>query len=258
MLITNKQKIENFLRIDTPLFIYHIGDLDDFYWKYTTWFAAEEDPINAILLLYTAVDPPVLLALSPESNLIHLIELSTQSIQLLPDKFYSHLSPGIEDVLKPYCNLEAQGNYQKMNLVNKSKINSYNITDAVNLGQEDQNEIRILYQESYPENSFDSRMLETGMFFGLRENKKLVSIAGVHVYSERYRVAALGNITTHPDFRNRGYGKLVTAALCRSLLERVNAIGLNVNRNNQAAIKCYEDLGFKFTAPYLEYMVEKK
>lgn len=258
MILHDKNQIEKFLREDAPLFIYHIGDLDDFYWNYTTWIALIEDSIKAILLLYTAVNPPVLLALSPEKNTGYLKRLLSSSMHLLPDKFYSHLTPGIEEVLLPYYNLDSHGNYRKMVLADKSKLKNYSNPKVISLNQNDIDEIQNLYKESYPDNSFDPRMLETGMYCGIREDNKLVSIAGVHVYSQEYKVAALGNITTHPDFRNKGYGKLVTANLCRSLLEKVDTIGLNVSQSNLPAIKSYEDLGFKFNAPYMEYMIEKK
>ena len=54
-------------------------------------------------------------------------------------------------------------------------------------------------------------MLETGKYFGIRREGILVSVAGIHVYSPEYDVAALGNITTHPDFRGQGLGRKVTA-----------------------------------------------
>ena len=82
--------------------------------------------------------------------------------------------------------------------------------------------------------------------------------AGVHVYSERYHVAAIGNVVTHPTHRNKGYGKLVTARLCRSLLDKVEHIGLNVKADNDAAVACYSRLGFEIIAPYGEFTVEQK
>ena len=96
------------------------------------------------------------------------------------------------------------------------------------------------------------------MYFGIRNDTMLLSIAGVHVYSKKYRVAALGNIATHPEHRGKGYGTAVTARLCRELLEHVDTIGLNVGVDNTAAIKCYKKLGFEFTAVYNEIMVVKK
>lgn len=38
-------------------------------------------------------------------------------------------------------------------------------------------------------------MLEAGCYYGLGREGRPVSVAGVHVYSPRYRVAVLGNIT---------------------------------------------------------------
>ena len=60
-----------------------------------------------------------------------------------------------------------------------------------------------LYEESYPDNFFDKRMLETGKYFGYFENGKLIGIAGIHVYSAKYKVATLGNITIDPSQRGK-------------------------------------------------------
>jgi len=204
------------------------------------------------------VKPPVLLALSPEINTGYLKHLLSSSLNLLPNKFYTHLTPGTEEVFIPDYTLDSHGLYQKMVLIDKSKLKNYSNPKVISLNPNDIKDIQILYKESYPDNSFDPRMLETGMYRGIRENNKLISIAGVHVYSQEYKVAALGNITTHPEFRNKGYGKLVTASLCKSLLEKVDTIGLNVSQSNMPAIKSYEDLGFRFNAPYKEYMIDKK
>jgi predicted GNAT family acetyltransferase len=101
-------------------------------------------------------------------------------------------------------------------------------------------------------------MLETGQYYGLWVRGELVSAAGVQVYSPKYRVAALGNIATHPAQRGRGYASLVTARLCQSLLETVTHIGLNVHRDNQAALACYRKLGFETVGKYDEWMVERR
>jgi len=73
-----------------------------------------------------------------------------------------------------------------------------------------------------------------------------------------YRVAALGNITTHPDHRGKGLGRSVTAKLCTSLCEDVDHIGLNVKMDNRLAVSLYRSLGFEVIASYGEYMVEAR
>lgn len=90
------------------------------------------------------------------------------------------------------------------------------------------------------------------------EGNRLVSVAGVHVYSEEYKVAAVGNIVTHPDYRGNGLGKSVTARLCQSLLEKVDHVGLNVKSDNNTAISVYKGLGFEIVGDYWEYMIEAK
>ncbi len=95
-------------------------------------------------------------------------------------------------------------------------------------------------------------MLETGMFFCIRESGKIAAVAGIHVYSPEYKVAALGSITTHPNSRGKGYATKVTACLCKELFKKSEVIGLNVHSENSSAIHCYEKLGFVKIADYLE------
>lgn len=101
-------------------------------------------------------------------------------------------------------------------------------------------------------------MLETGYYYGIKRGETLVSVAGVHIYSQEYKVAALGNITTHPQCRGQGLGTLVTAKLCQALLEKVEHIGLNVKADNKSGIACYQKLGFERIAAYEEFALELK
>jgi predicted GNAT family acetyltransferase len=101
-------------------------------------------------------------------------------------------------------------------------------------------------------------MLETGFYRGIREDERLVSIAGVHVFSRGQGVAALGNVTTLPAFRGRGFGMQVCSTLCCELQASVATIGLNVKSDNQKAIRVYQKLGFRECVTYEEYYVCRK
>jgi ribosomal protein S18 acetylase RimI-like enzyme len=80
-----------------------------------------------------------------------------------------------------------------------------------------------------------------------------VSVAGVHVYSPRFGVAALGNVATKPSARGRGLGTAVCGHLCHLLqADGISTISLNVRADNRAAIGVYERLGFNRAAEYLE------
>jgi RimJ/RimL family protein N-acetyltransferase len=253
----DKNTIEQELRKNTYLNIYSIGDLDDFFWPYTIWFASEnKSGIEEIVLLYTGQSQPTLVAITENPD--QMSRLLRSIYHLLPAQFYAHLSPGIESVLSNHYQLESYGEHLKMGLLHTAVVDDYDCTNTFALRIDDKHEIVEFYKESYPVNWFDPRMLETNQYFGVRDRGQLVSVAGVHVYSAEYKVAALGNIATAVSHRNKGYAALVTAKTCKSLLKSVNHIGLNVKADNNAAISCYRKLGFETVATYGEYMVKRK
>lgn len=257
IILHNKNEIATYFQKNVQLHLYSIGDLDDFFWPYTIWHAAKQNgQIQAIILLYTGLPLPTLLALSDDFESLQALLQSI--LHLLPARFYAHLQVGLEKVLDQQFHLEPHGEHYKMGLMDKSRLVQINGANIVRLSADDAEAVRYLYDVSYPGNWFDARMLETGQYFGYKNGSELVSIAGVHVYSPIYKVAALGNITTHPQHRGRGLGQAVTAKLCLSLSETVDHIGLNVKADNYPAISMYEKLGFKRVCPYGEYMVSLK
>ena len=252
----NKSKIHDYLSRNTYLHIYGIGDLDDFYWRFTTWYGLQKNgDLKAVILLYTGLDIPVLIVLSDDIE--PLSELLIEIIPYLPERFYAHLSPGMEKMIESEFHLKPHGCYYKMALQHPSRPGKINCPDVIRLNMDYLDRLLQLYDQSYPGHWFDERMLSSGQYFGMIEDNRLASVAGVHVYSSHYKVAALGNIATHPDYRGRGFGKKVTARLCQSLLETVEIIGLNVKADNDPAIVLYKNLGFAVSNTYYEYMVEK-
>ncbi len=257
-ILTDRDVIERYLRHDTPLNIYLIGDLDDFFWPQTTWYASMSGgEITALALLYRPSGLPTLIVLvngdiSPASNLLKALSPH------LPDTIYAHLTPGLENALATHFNLDSHGDHNKMILREPDLLAGVSSRQSVPLSIHDEEEILAFYRDAYPGNWFDARMLETGHYWGVRLDGRLAAAGGVHVCSMRYRVAALGNIATHPDFRGRGLAGDVTAAICRKLLKQVDEIGLNVKSDNIPAISCYRRLGFETAAVYREILLTRK
>lgn len=252
----SKEEIEQFLRRNTFLHLYAIGDLDDFFWQYTTWYALKDlQRITQVALLYSGISLPVLLGISEEPTagmraLLHSI------IHLMPKRFYAHFSGDLATVFADDYRIQSHGPHYKMALVDKARLGVIDTSNVVPLTVADVDEIETLYRASYLDNSFDPRMLETGRFYGIRDERHLVSVAGIHVFSPRYRVAALGNVATHPGYRGQHLATTVCAKLCQSLLGTVEHIGLNVKADNISAIRCYEQLGFACIATYEECSLE--
>jgi ribosomal protein S18 acetylase RimI-like enzyme len=252
----DKKEIERFFKKNVYLHLYSIGDLDNFFWPYTTWYGFKSNEhIDAIALMYIGLPLPTLLAFSDEEGV--MVKLLSSIQHLLPNRFYAHLSPGLGPVLDRTHDLASHGEYYKMALINTTRAAGEACSDVKRLSRKDLTSIQELYKESYPGNWFDSRMLETNQYFGIWETERLVSIAGIHVYSPQYKVTALGNITTLPTHRGKGYGTRVTARLCQSLINEGIDIGLNVKADNKAAISCYRRIGFEIVASYEEFAVHR-
>ena len=252
--LKDRSQLSDYFQQNIPLHLYSLGDLDDFYWSKSTCYGIQNDQsVDKVVLLYRGEELPVLLALSDPGRLDK--KYIQQLIPFLPTEFYAHLSPGVEEGFLNQFSITDCGGHHKMELRDLSQIKSVNTEHTCLLTEKDREEIQALYQESYSGNSFDPRMLLTGKFYGYRKNGHL-SIGGIHVFSPVYRVVALGNITTHPEYRNQGMGRAVTAKLCLSLLENVAIIGLNVKQDNLPAINLYHSLGFSISAEYGEFSLK--
>lgn len=249
----NKNEIYGFLSKRPELQLYTIGDLDDFFWPHTTWYAYYDDAtVQSIALLYTGMDPPTLL-LFDDADLNYPIELLRSVKPLLPARFNAHLSKGLKDVFGDANIIKDYGHNYRMILEGRPESVSDNNIKRLELS--DLESIMKLYTISYPGNWFDKRMLETGKYFGYFIGEKLIGVSGIHVYSAEYRMAALGNIATHPDFRGQKIAYKLTSVLCNDLLKSVDIIGLNVKSDNPAAIKCYENIGFTISSTFDECFI---
>ncbi len=251
--IDDRAALADYFRRNTPLHLYSLGDLDDFYWSHCTYYGEiSSGSLKDVCLFYRGEGLPILLALGDVRA-----DFLQQLIGSLPAEVYAHLSPGLDQVFRTGYQVKDHGPHFKMVLNDFSPLLHLDPGDVVPITASDLPAVIQLYQDSYPDNAFDLRMLETGMYFGLRRAGKLASIAGVHVYSPRYRVAALGNITTHPEFRGRGFARIVTTHLCQQLAHKVGVIGLNVKADNLAAIALYQRLGFRISDEYGEFSLQK-
>jgi ribosomal protein S18 acetylase RimI-like enzyme len=254
-----KDEVEAFTRKNPYLHIYSIGDLDDFFWPYTTWYALRDaGQLRQLVLVYTGQSRPTILAYA-DDPVDTMRDLLRRLLPWLPRRFYAHLADGVADVLADDYRLQSHGAFNKMAFTDPSRVTGFDTSAAVALTSADTQDLLALYEASYPSNFFVPRMLETGFYFGVRRGQTLASVSGVHVYSQRYGVAALGNITTHPGARGQGLATVATARLCQELLRAgIQCIGLNVRADNHSAVACYEKLGFTRVAGYGEYTVESR
>jgi ribosomal protein S18 acetylase RimI-like enzyme len=250
--------LEGLLRQDAELRLYELGDLDPFFWPRTRWFLGQDDDgPRGLVLLYEPDGLPCVLAHGREGDPAPGQVLEA-ALDQLPDRFYAHLQPGLAARLAEHRQVESSGAYWRMVWRDPGPAEALPADAVEPLGIADLEALEALYARAYPANWFDRRMLETGMYSGVREGDDLIAVAGIHVYAPTHGVAALGNITTHPDHRGRGLAKRVTASLCLRLRAAgATTVGLNVAQANAAAIACYRSIGFEVCAAYEEALVTR-
>jgi ribosomal protein S18 acetylase RimI-like enzyme len=96
-------------------------------------------------------------------------------------------------------------------------------------------------------------MLKTGFFRGVRDGSRLVAVAGVHLASTRFNIAAVGSVFVHPSYRQRGLARRCTGHVIASLqAQGIDRIVLNVEDTNDRARRVYERLGFESALVYLD------
>ena len=110
------------------------------------------------------------------------------------------------------------------------------------LGKDDVPEMLTLTELTKP-GPFSKRTHEMGEYWGIRENGRLVAMAG-----ERLRIAGFTEVSavcTHPDCLGRGYAGALISMLVRRMCGRGERPFLHVRADNSRAVDLYERIGFE-------------
>jgi predicted GNAT family acetyltransferase len=89
---------------------------------------------------------------------------------------------------------------------------------------------------------FRPRTHMLGAFWGVRENGRLIAMAGERLKLQGY--TEVSAVCTHPDARGRGLGAALSWHVAASILERGELPILHAYATNENAIRLYSRLGF--------------
>ena len=114
-------------------------------------------------------------------------------------------------------------------------------SDIAPLGDDDAAEMLALATLTQP-GPFLARTHRMGRFVGIRIDGRLAAMAG-----ERFRFPGwteVSGVCTHPDFRGRGLARRLSQHVAARIALRGDVAFLHAWRDNTAAIRLYEQLGF--------------
>jgi len=244
--LTDKARILTFLETDRLYAGYAVGDLEPRLFAQSTWVGAEETGrLQALILNFSGLKQPALFLMGDVNGLRAILENTrcpehayitcrTEHLAMTHDFYrWNRTIPMWRMVLE-----SARFEAIKGNCVRLTSIHSSQLTELYSLGGGI---------------GFSATQVQYGVFYGIFVERKLVAVAGTHLISANYGVAAVGNVFTHPDFRGKGFGTATSNAVVSELLEiGIPDIILNVGQDNSSAIRIYERLGFKNYCPFFE------
>ncbi len=255
--LTNKAEILAYLETDRNYAGYAIGDLEAGFFEQSTWHAAERGGnICALALVYAGFDPPILCLMGEGEGIAALLGGPVQIARAYHMVRKEHLAA----VGRYYRWGENQlwPMWRMAQVPPLPPAGEGSGVRAIALTSNDANRLRTLYALGGGD-AFAPSQVAQGVFYGIECQGQLIAVAGTHLVSLTYKIAAVGNVMTHPDYRGQGYATQATHAVCDELMRRgIQTIILNVNQENLAAIRVYEKLGFVRHCAFYEGLITRR
>lgn len=250
--LTDRVRIERFLREDAVENAFQLGYLDEAYASLCRWFGwSQDDTLRTVVLVYAGLSRPGLFTSGDFGGIRPILK---EFEHQFPERATGHVGRlHLDSVRATYRENGELNRMSRMGLMREDWCDVDPESSAVvRLDHSDTASIMALYAH-WPDNFFEPYQLESGLYFGVKlADGRLVSIAGVHNLSERYDIAAIGNLVTHPDHRGHGYARVCTAALLRAAFKRVRQVTLDVQQGNEPAIRTYRHFGFRHFSEFFE------
>lgn len=249
--VTDRALLRTFLDRDRTWAAYAICDLDDREFKRTRWAGAfDGGDVVALALEYAGLTPQPLFVMG-----------RTDGIDVI-----------LRDVIRPRAAYVAalhealpavEAHYQVDRAVDMVRMWVDRTTfrpfpsDAQRLLPVEIGDLNKLYQLGFG-SWLPPSAIQEGVYYGIRVGGRLVAAAGTHVVSSDARLAVVGNVLTHVDFRGRGYATATTGAVTADLLRFCDEVVLNVRADNPPALQAYRKLGYREHVRFEERLAHRR
>ncbi len=232
--------------------VYALADLQPAFAPYCHWTTRRGATGEAVLLLFSAMQPPILFATGDGEAVLEALAATE-----LPERLYVTLRPEHYGLLDRYYQWVDEPHHMvRMVLRDNLRLQVPDGPPLVRLRVEDTKAIVALYAHggAFTPDYFDAYQLDDGVFYGVYDEQgELVAVGGTHIIAHTEGMAAIGNMYTHPAQRGKGYARAVLGAIVAELQGRnIATIVLNVDEANGVARRIYERYGFRVHCSLIE------
>lgn len=236
--LTEPAILEPILNQDWPWGGFALGDLEPEWMPHCEWWHTA----GTYVLLFDGLDPRLMCPFGDVSGLATILEL------MKDERIWANIRPESEAIFRRFYRPVKAVHMRRMYLSRPVAGSG----EAVRLAASDRTEIEELLKEGEWV-LFLPHALASGHYYGIRENGRLIAIAGTHLASARYNIAALGTVFTHPDRRGRGLAGICSSHVLASVGRAgIRRVVLNVEEEKAGARRVYERLGFQTACTYLD------
>jgi len=247
---TDRDALRAFLSQDRLYAAYAICDLEDREFVRTRWGAAfDGDQIVAVGLEYTGPTPQPLFVMGSTDG----IEAVLRDV-IRPRAAYIAARHEMLPAIESHYRVDPGPQMVRM-WVDRAHFKPYPAT-VQRLLPVEIGELNRLYQLGFA-SWLPATAIADGVYYGMRVNGRLVAAAGTHVVSANSRLAVVGNVLTHMDYRGRGFATAVTGAVTAELLRTCDQVVLNVRADNPPAINAYRRLGYAEHTRFEERLIHR-
>jgi ribosomal protein S18 acetylase RimI-like enzyme len=247
---TDRDALRAFLTHDRLYAAYAICDLEEREFGRTRWGAAYEgEEMVAVGLEYTGPTPQPLFVLGSTEGIAAVLR-----DVIRPRAAYIAARAGMLPAIETQYRVDPGPEMVRM-WVDRSTFRPYPAT-VERLLPVEIGELNRLYQLGFAA-WLPSTTIADGVYYGMRVNGRLIAAAGTHVVSPTARLAVVGNVLTHTDYRGRGFATAVTGAVTAELLRTCDQVVLNVRADNPPAINAYRHLGYAEHARFDERLIHR-
>jgi RimJ/RimL family protein N-acetyltransferase len=238
-------EVRAFFERDRLLAAYALADLDPRNIDAAKWWAARRGPdIVAAALLVEIMPFRPCFAMGETLGLTQLFADLRESRLILAAPPKARLA------------VEQAYRFERVDVMRRMAVDSASFAPRVahtvtRLGPGHLEDLIDLYGEA-SRTYFGPARLEREIYVGIYEGDRIVSAAGTHVRSADAGIAAVGNVLTRVQYRDRGMATSVTSAVTQAALAEHRDVVLNVRQNNAPAISVYERLGYRTHATFIE------
>jgi len=249
-LTTDRDALHAFLAQDRLYAAYAICDLEDREFDRTRWGAAYDgDQMVAVGLEYTGPTPQPLFVMGRTDGIGAVLR-----DVIRPRAAYIAARQEMLPSIEAHYRVDPGPQMVRM-WVDRSHFKPYPAT-VQRLLPVEIGELNRLYQLGFA-SWLPATAIADGVYYGMRVNGRLVAAAGTHVISHAARLAVVGNVLTHMDYRGRGFATAVTGAVTAELLRSCDQVVLNVRADNPPAINAYRRLGYAEHARFEERLIHR-